>query len=445
MTSVLERPQTEEAELFACPPNELPPSDLVRDAVLERSLPLRDDPATRQEFYRPGGVVRTEFTAGNDIDGMKVFYKDERVQETGAFKARGAKYFVQRNPSGHYTTYSTGSQGQSVGWAAHNAGATATVYSTHTMSPPKEEATRSTGADVVKYDSFWEAEQAAVEAGKEFDARLVRPFGDLDVISGQCSVGYEIVEDLEALEDAGKLEGKTVIIPVVAAGGGLLAGIAIPIWAAQQRGRLKNVVVVGVQPEGTDALRRGVEKIRNHEEPKGLFEPGEFNANPDALAIGENSLSKMTMAIANDTDLVAFMLTVTEVEIANSMDVLESELAGNVDPGVGVEPAAAVSRAAAAAFNWKEIFGEDIIFVVPVTGGKVSPETKKIYRQALIAASIAAFHKLTPKSLEDTVEERLNRDDYSVAELSGAVALHSATNGRGPVDPIPRAQQKAAA
>lgn len=69
---------------------DLPLAELVDKEVWDAGAPLRDDPEFREHFYGEMAVVRTELRPGNPVSGLEVFYKDERVQPTGAYESRGA-------------------------------------------------------------------------------------------------------------------------------------------------------------------------------------------------------------------------------------------------------------------------------------------------------------------------------------------------------------------
>jgi threonine dehydratase len=70
---------------------------------------------------------------------------------------------------------------------------------------------------------------------------LVHPYADPLIVAGQGTIGLEIVDDVP--------DADTVIVPV--GGGGLIGGVALAL-----KERRPEVRVVGVEPEGADAVRR---------------------------------------------------------------------------------------------------------------------------------------------------------------------------------------------
>jgi threonine dehydratase len=77
------------------------------------------------------------------------------------------------------------------------------------------------------------------EQGKTF----VHPYADPLIVAGQGTIGLEILEDLPDVE----------LVIVAVGGGGLITGIALALRAARPAVR-----IVGVEPEGADAVGRSV-------------------------------------------------------------------------------------------------------------------------------------------------------------------------------------------
>ncbi len=129
---------------------------------------------------------------------------------------------------------SAGNHGQSVAWAAREAGIRATIFMPADAAMAKVDATRSYGAEVVLVgEGFDEALAAALERSAA-GATLVHAFDDPVVVAGQGTIGLELAEQLPEVE--------TVVVPV--GGGGLASGIALAL--AELR---PSVRVVGVQAE----------------------------------------------------------------------------------------------------------------------------------------------------------------------------------------------------
>lgn len=422
MTTAEPLPKAPASESFT-----LPSTELAYKEVADALHPLRYDSDYREQFYGAMTVVRTELTEGDPLNGCAVFYKDERRQPSGSYKSRGASHAILQSPAKTYVTYSTGNHARSVGFAAAKVGASAVVEGTKSMGSTKVAGVLATGAELHNvHDDFPSAEVAARQAAEREDTVLIPPFGHPEVVAGQCTLGDELVEDLV---DRG-LAHETVIIPVSIAGGGHIAGVAIPVWEAKQAGRLgPNVVVVGVQPEGTDTMNRALSKLNADQEPVGLYAGDEQDKDCDALVIGEANLSPHTMTIVNDPAFVSGIFLVSKLEIARAMDALEQELGGDI------EPAAALGRAFAEKYTQSMAAASDQLttFVMPVSGGNVSPEVRATYRAVERQATRDAFIKLSNSYLARTVSgvvEALKAPQpTNEPKRVGSYALSGATAG----------------
>jgi len=167
--------------------------------------------------------------------GADIYLKLENLQRTGSFKIRGAYNCLHRLAQAQSVTAvaaaSAGNHAQGVSWAAHLLGLKALIFMPVGASLSKREATAAYGAEV---RLVGETVEEAVQAARDLDSlTFIHPFDNPDVISGQGTLGLEILEDLPGLE--------AVIVPI--GGGGLIGGVAAAVKARNSR-----VTVVGVEP-----------------------------------------------------------------------------------------------------------------------------------------------------------------------------------------------------
>jgi threonine dehydratase len=199
-----------------------------------------------------GVAVRTPLLPSDALDarfGVSVFLKPEMLQRGGAFKFRGAYWFVSRlspeQRSRGMVAPSSGNHGQAVALAAKLFGARATVVMPTTATRPKREGAERLGARVILEGTTTAERMArAVEICDREGATLVPPFDDATIIAGQGTIGLEIAEDLP---DVG-------LVLVAVGGGGLSAGVAAAVKRMAPRAR-----VVGVEPAGSPKLTRARE------------------------------------------------------------------------------------------------------------------------------------------------------------------------------------------
>jgi threonine dehydratase len=169
--------------------------------------------------------------------GGSVYLKCENLQRTGSFKVRGAYVRIARlSPEEHargVVAASAGNHAQGVAFASSLLGTRATVVMPERAPIPKVEATRAYGADVILHGaSVEDALEEALRFAERTGSVFIHPFDHADVVAGQGTLGYEIIEQLPQV--------RTVLVPV--GGGGLAAGIAVATKSLDP-----DIQVVGVQ------------------------------------------------------------------------------------------------------------------------------------------------------------------------------------------------------
>ena len=185
-----------------------------------------------------------ERAGGPPLADGRVALKSEHLQKTGSFKARGtlariAGLSPEERAAG-VVTLSAGNAAQAYAWAGAQFGVQVVVVMPAGAVRSKVEACLAYGAEVVLYgahvgETFARMQELRDERGLVF----VHPFDDPDVIAGNASAGFEIVEDLPDVD--------VVVVPV--GGGGLIAGVALAV-----KERRPSVRVYGVEPERSNAL-----------------------------------------------------------------------------------------------------------------------------------------------------------------------------------------------
>lgn len=173
----------------------------------------------------------------SEMLGGPVYLKCENLQRTGSFKVRGAYVRIARlSPAERargVVAASAGNHAQGVAFASGLLGTRATVIMPERAPLPKVQATRAYGADVVLHGaSVEDALEEALRFAERTGSVFIHPFDHADVVAGQGTLGYEIIEQLPQV--------KTILVPV--GGGGLAAGITVAA-----KGLDPGVRIVGVQ------------------------------------------------------------------------------------------------------------------------------------------------------------------------------------------------------
>jgi len=185
----------------------------------------------------------------SETSGQPVYLKLENLQRTGAFKERGAlnKILTLSQPEKKrgVIAASAGNHAQGVAFHARNNGTSAKIVMPIMTPLVKINATKGYGAQVVLHgDGYDEAYEEARRLAEKEQLTFIHPFDDPLVISGQGTIGLELLEQIPDLE--------AVVVPI--GGGGLISGIACAVKETKPAVR-----VVGVQasrmPSMLEALK----------------------------------------------------------------------------------------------------------------------------------------------------------------------------------------------
>ena len=182
-----------------------------------------------------------------------VFLKWETEHEIKSFKIRGAlnKIFSlsEAERAKGVIAASAGNHAQGVALAGQLLNIKTRVVMMETASKVKVSATKNLGAEVILKGKTYDESYSYAQSIKG-DSIFVHPFADSKVISGQGTVGLEIIKDLNQVD--------SVIVSV--GGGGLLLGVALAVKTLKP-----SVKVYGVVWEGTADFCRNFNNISSHE------------------------------------------------------------------------------------------------------------------------------------------------------------------------------------
>jgi threonine dehydratase len=195
--------------------------------ALTRRISLDTVRDAAETVYR--AAIRTPLVRldlpGRRTEDPEIFLKLETLQPIGSFKIRGAQNAIARLSRTELAdgvwTVSAGNAAQGVALAARLAGVTCSVMVMDTAPDTKLRAIERLGATIVKasYDECWRTVEQ--HGSSRMRGRFVHPFDDDDFISGNGTIGLEIMEDLPDTD--------AIVAPL--GGGGLLAGIGVAVKA----------------------------------------------------------------------------------------------------------------------------------------------------------------------------------------------------------------------
>lgn len=196
-------------------------------------------------------AVRTpllESTELNDRLRGRVLIKTETLQRAGSFKFRGAlNRMLQLSPSereGGVIAWSSGNHGLAMSYVASHLGIKATILMPREAPRTKIEGVRANGATVRLYDKTKEVrEEIGAQIAAETGAVIVPPYDDPYIMTGQATLGVEIVE--QTAEKGATLDAALFSC----SGGGLVSGAACGIHV-----RSPDTHIYSVEPAGFDGM-----------------------------------------------------------------------------------------------------------------------------------------------------------------------------------------------
>ncbi len=184
--------------------------------------------------------------------GFDIRLKAEMFQKGGSYKLRGPlNKFRQLTPEQRQRGVicsSAGNHAQGVAIAAgvHKMKAVVVMASNATQS--KVDATRAYGAEVVLHGTIWdEANEKSRQLSQERGLTYIHPFDDVQLITGQGTLGLEIYKDFPQVDVA--------VVPI--GGGGLISGVSMALKANNPK-----IKIIGVESSDGPAMKKSVEAGR---------------------------------------------------------------------------------------------------------------------------------------------------------------------------------------
>ncbi|NWO10789.1 hydroxyectoine utilization dehydratase EutB [Chromohalobacter salexigens] len=189
-----------------------------------------------------GQVARTPLVRSQALSQRfeaEVFLKLENCQPTGAFKLRGATNMIaaliERDGrdalTQGVTTASTGNHGRAVAYAAYQLGIPAVICLSRLVPDNKAAAIEALGAEVRRVGESQDDAFNEVERLEASGMTAIPPFDDPLIVSGQGTIGLELMEDQPALDR----------VLVGLSGGGLLGGIGAAVKGIRPATRVTGI------------------------------------------------------------------------------------------------------------------------------------------------------------------------------------------------------------
>lgn len=250
----------------------------------------------------------------------RVYFKLENLQKTGSFKIRGALNRIanlsDEEKKNGVIASSAGNHAQGIALGATAQGIKSTIVMPETAPLAKIEATKHYGANVILHGQVYDDAYAkAREIEKNTGAVFLHPFDDEDVISGQGTIGLEILEEIPDMD--------IILVPI--GGGGILSGIATAVKSINP-----NIKVIGVEAENAPSMTEALKKGE-------CCDITTSSTIADGIAVRKVGCKTLELA----KKYVDEIITVSEEEIANSILFL-MEKSKVVAEGAGATALAAI-------------------------------------------------------------------------------------------------------
>lgn len=275
-----------------------------------------------------------------------LWLKPENLQQTGSFKWRGALAKLSLMPAGQQlVSASTGNHGLGIATAANLFSLKATIFIPEKTADRKKELLHSLGAEIklVDGDSLT-SELLAKQFAVENNLPWVSPYNDPDVISGQGTIGKELIRELPHIDK----------VYVTVGGGGLISGIGSWLHIHSP-----DTEIIACQPENSPEMSLSMAAGKVVEAP---------DAKPTLSDGSAGPLEEDSITFGLCRTLIDRFILVSEQEIEEAIRMAWTNHQLVIEGSAGV--------AIAAAMKDKDRRSEDQCVVV-LCGGNIDQEVHK--------------------------------------------------------------------
>lgn len=270
----------------------------------------------------------------------RIYLKREDLQLVRSYKIRGAyikmSSLTEKEKKQGVVCASAGNHAQGVAFSAAKMKVHAIIFMPVPTPLQKIGKVKNFGGKWINVQltglNFDESCAAAKEFTQKNKMTLIPPFDDEEVISGQGTVGKEILEDLEDKIDL-------VLCPI--GGGGLIAGVSTYL-----KEKKSTTEVVGVEPKGAAGMYESLKEGR-------VITLEKINTFVDGAAV--KTVGEKTFAIVSKN--VKQVVVIPEGQVCTTMiELYQNE-------GIVTEPAGALTVSALSNIT-KQIKGKTVVCIV---------------------------------------------------------------------------------
>ena len=319
--------------------------------------------------------------------GSNIYLKREDLQEIRSYKIRGAFNLMsnQYSKTSKFVCASAGNHAQGVAFTASYLKKKSIIFMPKTTPIQKISRVNYFGGTYVEIkldgNNFEECSNIAQDFSRKHKYFYVPPFNNYTIISGQGTIGKEILSQVKDID--------YVICPI--GGGGLISGVGTYIKTIKP-----SVKLIGIEPEGASSM---YESIKNNK----IINLTQLDNFADRVAVSK--VGDITFKISKK--IIDKIVIVPEGIIASTMiDIYQNE-------GIVSEPAGALSLSALDSIK-DEIKGKNVVCIL--SGGNNDilryPEImeKSLVYQGLKHYFMIEFYQ-KPGELKNFITKCLGKND----------------------------------
>ncbi len=288
------------------------------------SKPTRYDIITAIEKSGPY-IHRTPVLTSSILNSLfdcELYFKCENFQKAGSFKSRGATNAILSLPPNKLSlgvaTHSSGNFAQALARAAAILNVPSYIVMPENAPLVKVNAVKDYGGIISFCKPNLKArEETLLDVIEKTGATEIHPYDNYDIIAGQGTAAYELVDEIKNLD--------IILCPV--GGGGLIGGTALSAGYFAN-----NIEVIGCEPKGADDAFRSMKE--------GRIIP---SVNPVTIADGLlTSLGERNFPIIQE--YVKEIVTVGEDSIVKAMTLVYERMKIIIEPSSAVTLAALIEN-----------------------------------------------------------------------------------------------------
>ena len=315
-----------------------------------------------------------------------IYFKREDLQTTRSFKIRGAlnKILLNKNDK-NIVCASAGNHAQGVAFSCNLINKKGIIFVPNTTPLQKIKRIKHFGKDNIELklvgQNFQVTLDKALIYSEQNNCQFIHPYNDLDIITGQSTIAYEIFKDINP----------NYIISSIG-GGGLISGLI-----SYNKIYDSDCKIIGVEPENADSMTQAI-----------------INNKPIELKYLDTFVDGASVKKVGDITYNFCKESLDDIKIINNGKLCYDLLEMYQEEGIILEPAGCLSVSALDLLDKNEIEGKNIICILSGGNNDVS-RYPEIIEKSLVYQNIKHYYIIEftqkPKELKKFITGVLGEKD----------------------------------